>query len=1100
METAKKETKSTSLSELRKESEKRFDFLAFCHRHFPFLFEPHSLFYFFWIIFFLGIFWCFYSLVTNGFTQLYNWDYTWQYVPIGYYTHDVWTNFFKTGHFDMYSGETFMGADSFGSNAYYGLFDPFVIWMVIFPRSWVPQLFAISACIKGAVGALCMRAYLRYRGVSETPSRLGAAAYAFSGFFNFMVGFPDVVSAVVFLPLILLGIEKVLKEGKINHLAIGLFLVGLVNFFYIVVYCVFGVLYAIWRYFSTFKERKGWKRQLSTMGIGVLGFAIGLMMCSFVLMPSLRNSALSGRTDSIGQAYLNYLIDSLSKADFGSFFGTVFSMVGENPGRELMALVSFFFPTVNYSYLPMVVPTGGSYDAWTASIFCYTPIMIFFIYGLIGAIRRKEWVTLAGFGLCSIAAFTTFSYFFFYVFSGDGYGRWLVVLVPLIIYVATKEMDRLKENPEWQLLSASGVAIFMTVLTIVICHLALDGKRFDSGNNLTYYPHSFIPVSSGATIYLVVYQVILLLVEVVLIYYFHNKKFFPKMVFAFIALETIVSGNLSFFYGGLWNYRTSFEGGIANHSAAQRAIDTINAEDDSFYRVYSDYFNVKNDGLTYGYNGASHFHSLFNYDLVDFARMTGLTHNESSPVETYGGYTYTNKVWSAAYNNKRLGFDMVTGHKYYVLRNEGYYNFKEPDFAGINVPFGSTLVDMTDDYRIYESGLYLGLGHAVDGLYQMNRVEDGTPNENDFYHVGGSSMPTVLSTLRNDHLFLTSAVVEDEDVDRLPEGENFAILNQEETSSIPGYQDFGYQKLSTKMEYYVTTEEYGGYHPSDPGLFLHDSSYWAEEPKRITSKDEVYMTPDHGKIVYSPSNGTYFNDSDGAYIAMYYPAARKSGSLQGSNRIYLIGDKLDEEGNIIVENTLLSYEYRALSSYRTGADQGLPIFGLYAEGKVKNIVMCPKDASWRDALGPWKTTTIDFYMLEKDEVDEMVDLYSSKDYALQNVVRPNNDTFYFDTSYSEPKMVVTTLGYDVGWNIKAYDQEKNPIEGVEIYKLDGGLVGFNAPAGEVSYELYYITPTLEFTVPLSVVGITLLLGFDLGLFVLEYRHKAKKAQSLGNSK
>ena len=46
-----------------------FKFVEFLRKHCSFLFEIRSLFYFFWFIFFLGILWMAYGLLTNSFTQ-----------------------------------------------------------------------------------------------------------------------------------------------------------------------------------------------------------------------------------------------------------------------------------------------------------------------------------------------------------------------------------------------------------------------------------------------------------------------------------------------------------------------------------------------------------------------------------------------------------------------------------------------------------------------------------------------------------------------------------------------------------------------------------------------------------------------------------------------------------------------------------------------------------------------------------------------------------------------------------------------------------------------------------------------------------------------
>ena len=186
----------------------------FIKKHFPFLFDVRSLFYFILFLVIVSLGWCAWSLWNNYFTQLYGWDYEHQYVCFYYTYWDTWHEFFRTGHFNLYSYNTFLGTDNIGSNSYYGLFDPFVTVMILFPRVWIPQMTAITTFAKLIVTALLMRGYLKYMGISEWTARIGAVACAFSGFVNFMVGFPNFVSAAIYAPMILWGIEKVIRERK----------------------------------------------------------------------------------------------------------------------------------------------------------------------------------------------------------------------------------------------------------------------------------------------------------------------------------------------------------------------------------------------------------------------------------------------------------------------------------------------------------------------------------------------------------------------------------------------------------------------------------------------------------------------------------------------------------------------------------------------------------------------------------------------------------------------------------------------------------------------------------------------------------------------
>ena len=168
----------------------------FIKKHFPFLFDVRSLFYFILFLVIVSLGWCAWSLWNNYFTQLYGWDYEHQYVCFYYTYWDTWHEFFRTGHFNLYSYNTFLGTDNIGSNSYYGLFDRFVTVMILFPRVWIPQMTAITTFAKLIVTALLMRGYLKYMGISEWTARIGAVACAFSGFVNFMVGFSNFVSAL----------------------------------------------------------------------------------------------------------------------------------------------------------------------------------------------------------------------------------------------------------------------------------------------------------------------------------------------------------------------------------------------------------------------------------------------------------------------------------------------------------------------------------------------------------------------------------------------------------------------------------------------------------------------------------------------------------------------------------------------------------------------------------------------------------------------------------------------------------------------------------------------------------------------------------------
>jgi hypothetical protein len=1139
------EAGNESLETLRKESQGD----GFFHRHCPFLFNIHSLFYYGLFIFVVGIAWAFYALVTDSGTQLYNWDYNSQYVSFTYNFWDTWHNFFKTGYFELYNASTYLGTDNIGSNAYYGLFDPFLFLCYIFPRSLVPQTFAFATFFKAMASAFTMRAYLKYMKVSEGSSRLGGLTFAYSGFVNFFVGFPSFVSMVFAVPLILLGIEKVLQEKKISCLVWGLFFMGLISFFFLVVICIWGVIYAIWRFFTLlrgYSKKEIWQ----VMGLGILSFALGLMLCSWVLLPSFRESSLSGRTTSVGAAYLNVIKSAFADKDFKTVFAMLFSNVGDNPGRELIPLMSFFYPTCNYLYLPLagstgLLTSGTTYDAWTSSLFCYTPMVIMFFTAMVSSFRRHQWRHLVAIALCCYLLFTTFAYYAFYAFAGDGYGRWFVVLIPLIIYYGCQELDRLKDEPRYVLPVGSFLAVLMTGLTYLITYLTLNGKTFQSVG--TYFVPSYnVPAvvkgSDGiehSLLWIVYYQLGLVVLESVVILYNQKKPNLWKVLSGFVTMEIIVAGNISFAYGGLWPYQKEFLGGESQAARTEQVFSNLNSYDDSFYRVESDTYANNNASMAFSFNGAGNFHSLYNYETSSLSRQSHIIGNDWS-YQRYG-QAINAKSWSGWYGNKRFGLDTALGTKYYVIANDFYPTNTDGDsssweYQPANVPFGSHEVTSlsTDYFKVYENAYFnqVPLGHAVDSFYQENRVTDSTAS--DFYghyHYDSNSGQSLADyeILKNEDVYLNGAIIKDSDVEEI--SKKFTISASPATDlSSTMYMQYGYR--GRYFETYSGTKNNGNdiYDYTYYGKLSHpngDGSYTTEkyfDPAYFlthTSDDTVIakddngafidkarisgtLTQDYGKQVYYPTTGwgTYFNkDPRGNYFAITFPGLDNN----LAPRVYFVGDTYEEDGVTIAQsNVVLSYEWSSLENWRNLArecDSTSKTFGFYAGGRVKWIVLCNgRDGGYVNGQ-PTGSATISapfIYGCSRTLLEQEISKLSSKEYALSNVSCTKRG-FSFRSDFANERMVVTTLGYDAGWKVATKD-DAGKLTYLKTYNLDGGFVGFIAPSGETNYVMVYETPYLKAGVALAMIAFVIYASYTAGYTIIEIKRLKKEMTLVSEGK
>lgn len=1090
----------------------------FLHRHCGFLFRADSLFYYGLLVFLVALGWIGYSLFANSFTQLLNWDYTWQYVPFAYTYHDAWRTFFTTGKFPLYDFATWIGTDSIGSNSYYGLFDPFVIVMALFPKAWIPQLFAILTAVKIVCAALLTRCYLKYMGIKEWTARFAALAAALSGYVSFFVGFPSFLSAAIYIPMILWGIERVIKERKPLVLVLGVFLEGISSFFFLVVACIFGVIYALWRYFTTLNQRTA-KENGAVIAMGVAAFAVGILLSAFSLLPSVRESSLSGRGSSIGSAYLNAVIGAFKEMDFRHCFSLIFEMVGDHPGRELMGMLSFFFPTAGHIALPLA---RSGYDAWTSSLFCYTPCVILFFMALLESIRQRKGLHLVAVLLCVYAVFTNFSYFFFYAFTGNGYGRWFIVLIPLIIYYCAWGFDQRQEAPKYMPVLAGVLAIAGTVITFYLTEHLLNGVSFPrdpyNPNNLTYWQSSYVTASeiynnNIASAWYFYYQLALVGIDSVLLIAGQRKKWLPKTFLASVAVEAIVMGNLAYAYDGLWSYQYSFAGGASNRENITLIAEAIDSSEAPYARTYADYcVGNKYSHRVGGLNASAEFHSLMNFDVEEFAVANQMKSGSSTLGEAYGTSGIKNASWSGYYANKREGTDSALGYRYYQVSNS-YSTWKLADGSSLfptpNVPFeAEEVVGATSDpnrsrlYRVPDTARPQ-LGYAVnsDQIYSLvhtSEINDAT----NFTSLRGGERG-FRELLRFSDVITGGAIVKEGE--ELPE--NFAV-KEEIPDILPSSEIYNTgSSLRLRADYYTVSDGdlmvpnvNASYYEEGLGFFLNHY----EDKDQITSRTTILR--DKGMVAFTPEKGEYFNgDKKGTYFDMFfynscYSSSNVSDYYNAVPRVYVIGDSYNADGTLKKENDVLCFEYNMFDGARK-VDSGHAYygysrasFGLYAKGRAKAIVFCypgnsryptiqfnPRDLYLRAV--PYSSWRAKQDIIQQDK--------------LQNVSYDTN-VFTFDTAYDEDRLVTTCIGYDPGWQATATlpNGEKKKCQ---MLKLNGGLVGFVAPHAldedgnplMLHYELRYSTPYSNFSSALWVVGMLLVLGYAgvrLGLSI----HEEKK--------
>lgn len=1008
---------------------------------FEFLKHISSFFYYvlFLVVLAFGFFG--YALITEHFTTPYGGDFSQQGLTFCYNFYDSWWAFFRTGNFPNFVHNVFLGNDNVQANTFYGLFSPFTLPLLLFPRSWIPQIQALMSVARLVVGGLLFRVYLKEMGVKENTARIFSYAYAFTGWMAYFLWFNSFYEVISFFPLILYGVEKVIKKKQIWQLSLGMFLMGISNYFFLLTAGIFGSGYAVFRFFQTIKDRDR-NESFKVIGVGLLGFLLGSFSSLVVVLPAVITSF--GIERSTSSLYLTELKLALKSQDWSRLFELMFyawspsvANSGSNPTNymycQYFPLASFFFPTISDRFTNII--HYRYFENSATSIFVYTPCILLLYCSIYRSFKTKKISHFVAIAILTICTFTPFFYFLSGMFSNI-YGRWeLVISTSIITYVALN-YDHKDEIPSLMIF----IAGFLTFIIMLVLYFV---------SKIIYMQYNDI-LNPGFVTGVVVYQFIVVGVETILLGKFWKHKHLNKFLLVFFTVEIVVMGTLVANFHGLQSYETSVNGGYNNVPTEQSIIDQIKADDDSFYRIQSIRAKEGNPNitLTLGYNGASCFHSFYNNNVDDFQRMSMVLKGDTA--------------WSGTAFSKRVNLDEFLGVKYYISKDsETSYTFVKSDGTKYqkvyepNIPLGFERIDTDidsegkniDGYRVYKNKYHLDFATSYTNIYYKNNCA-GTV-KNNFY-------PTYTAdVIRNEEVYFKGAILNNEDILEIKRDNKETGFNYIEEAPV----------RDAERIYYKTVKIYAnkngnGFNPANPDRDINDDCL---VDTSVNTKVNTYQ------IVFDPTSTYYpLGDEGGCYL-IDYPVATSYSNYNAA--IWLIGE--DNEG----KSKVITYDECRFNS----RNDGRTIRALYSKEKVKRIIICPLGNLYR------KNPTF-YYEPFENCIARFNEAIAN---GVSNVVQ-SVDKFEFDTNYNETRYVVTQVAYTPGWSIKAID--KNGVTSYpKIYNSQGGFVGFIAEKGEYHYVLTYMTPYTGVGLTLSLIALIGTTGFTaLGV----YLNKKKKATNV----
>lgn len=306
-----------------------------------------------------------------------------------------------------WSWQTDLGANFVGSYSFYTLGSPFFWLAALLPVGISQYLMAPLLALKLALSSLFAFIYIRRFVTRPQSALIGGILYAFSGFSLYNIFFNHFHEAIVFFPLLLIGLEESVVNKRRGALGIAVAINAFVNYFFFIGECVFLVIYFIARLCMSREFRIGAADFLCLAFESVIGVAIA----GALFVPSIFQVLDVPRSTNI-----------LTDGDF-LFYG--------REQRYGLILEAMFFPPEVAARTDMFTEANAKWS----SVALYLPL--FSMAGVLAFFKgkKKHWGK-AVLSVCLIMAFVPGLNAAFTMFNNNFYTRWFY-MPELICCLAT---------------------------------------------------------------------------------------------------------------------------------------------------------------------------------------------------------------------------------------------------------------------------------------------------------------------------------------------------------------------------------------------------------------------------------------------------------------------------------------------------------------------------------------------------------------------------------------------------------------------------------------------------------------------------------------
>ena len=492
--------------------------------------------------------------------------------------------------------------------------------------------------------------------------------YAFSAYFLAYYWNVMWLDAMIMLPLIALGIEKIFKTGDIKLYTVSLVILFFANYYMGYMCCIFAVLYFFVCFINTYSndgklnENAVYEKKYSTKALmnnvfinrGVkFAFAsiIAALICAITLVPVfmiLKNSsATSGTFPQTFKSYFDLL--DLITSHFALLETTIRSS-GDN------VLPNIYTGILTFILLPLFLVNNKIKLKEKAT---YVVLIIFFVFCFNNNCAEYIW---HAFHFPNDLPYR-YSYMYSFIIAVMGYKT-------ILNFKGIKVKD----------IAYTGLAI---ISFVIICQKFLTNKMT---NSTIYATIIFVALWCG------------------FLFLLKNKNAQKKTVsfvlVTFILCETIISSIVGLpLNQDNKNYKE-------NYKTYTDAINYIDNKDSGFYRTELCYLNTRMDPAYYGYNGISVFSSMAYESYSQLQSSLGMQGN---------------KVNSYTYNTQTPVYNMMFNIKYLIQT--------DVSLAPSSNLYKKIHTTSDKKSNVYESKYNLPIAYCVNSKIDDWVTDEGNPFE-----------------------------------------------------------------------------------------------------------------------------------------------------------------------------------------------------------------------------------------------------------------------------------------------------------------------------------------------------------------------------------